>query len=222
MRISVPALDRQRVLLWLELSILAVIVPSGATYLSGSVNLSMASMLIPVVLMFAVFIMADKQFSFIRELKPAIKRADLIAVGALFVFVTTGLIVWMLVVAPQRLFAMPANQTSAWLTLIVLYPFTSALPQELVFRTLFFHRYRSLLPSRTWLAVAINAGVFGFAHIIYKDPVSVLLTCLLGTLLGYRYLYTRSLWVVWIEHTLYGELVFTVGLGHYFLLSSPH
>ena len=120
------------------------------------------------------------------------------------------------------LFAMPADQTSAWLTLIVLYPFTSALPQEIAFRTLFFHRYQPLLPSRTWFAIAINAALFGFAHIIYQNPVSVLLTCVLGVLLGYRYTRTRSLWLVWIEHTLYGELVFTVGLGHYFLLNPPH
>jgi hypothetical protein len=35
-------------------------------------------------------------------------------------------------------------------------------------------------------------------------------------LLAYRYEATRSFWAVWIEHTLWGWLVFTIGLGGYF------
>lgn len=222
LRIRTAVLDRRRVLLGLELSIFAIVIPSGAAYLRGSVNLSVVEMLIPVVAAVAILTVADSGFSLLGELTPGIKRADLIAVGVLFGCASAGLMAWMLIVAPERLFAMPSEQTSAWLTLILLYPFTSALPQELAFRTLFFHRYQSLLPSRTWLAVVINAGLFGFAHVIYQNPISILLTCILGLLLGYRYLRTRSLWLVWIEHTLYGELVFTVGLGHYFLLNPPH
>ena len=216
------AFDRRRILLGLELSIFAVAVPATATYLRGSVNLTVVELLIPAAALIAMLTMAGGGLSFLREATPGIKRADLIAVAALFGCASAALAAWMFIVAPQRLFAMPADQTSAWLTLIVLYPFTSALPQEIAFRTLFFHRYQPLLPSRMWPAIAINAAVFGFAHIIYQNPISVLLTCGLGVVLGYRYLRTRSLWLVWIEHTLYGELVFTVGLGHYFLLNPPH
>ena len=222
LRTRVASLDRRRILLGLELSIFAIVVPTGAAYLRGSVNPTVVELLVLVLGLLAVFTAAEGGFSLLGQFRQALKRSDLIAVGALFSCATLALIAWMLAVAPQRLFAMPSTETSAWLTLILLYPFTSALPQELAFRTLFFHRYRSLLPSRPWLAVAINAALFGFAHIIYRNPVSVLLTCLLGVLLGYRYLRTRSLWLVWIEHTLYGELVFTVGLGHYFLLNPPH
>ena len=34
--------------------------------------------------------------------------------------------------------------------------------------------------------------------------------------MAYRYERTRSLWAVCLEHTLYGWLVFTAGLGRFF------
>jgi hypothetical protein len=37
-----------------------------------------------------------------------------------------------------------------------------------------------------------------------------------GALFAWRYAMTRSFWAVFIEHTLWGALVFTVGLGRYF------
>ena len=48
------------------------------------------------------------------------------------------------------------------------------------------------------------------------EPARLVLSGLLGLLLAYRYTETRSVWAAWIEHTLYGWLVFTVGLGLYF------
>jgi hypothetical protein len=41
-------------------------------------------------------------------------------------------------------------------------------------------------------------------------------TMAVGVLLAARYGTTRSFWAVFIEHTLWGALVFTVGLGRYF------
>ena len=48
----------------------------------------------------------------------------------------------------------------------LLYPLISALPQELIFRPLFFHRFGSLFPDRG-TAIAVNAAVFSFAHLMY-------------------------------------------------------
>lgn len=65
---------------------------------------------------------------------------------------------------PQRLFALLG---SGMLPVIwVFYPVLSALPQELIFRPLFFHRYAALMPSGQG-AIALNAAVFSFAHLMY-------------------------------------------------------
>jgi hypothetical protein len=215
------ASKRRQALLALELAAIALGFPAAATYLRQSVELSLATMLLPVVAILAIFAARDREFSLRTELSKSIRRADFLSVLALYSCATIALLVWMYVVSPENLLAMPSRHTSAWLVIVLAYPIFSALPQEFLFRTLFFHRYRALLPSRSWLVITINGCLFGYAHIIYLNAVSVLLTCVLGTLLAYRYMRTRSFWLVWLEHSLYGELVFTIGLGHYFLLNPP-
>jgi membrane protease YdiL (CAAX protease family) len=90
------------------------------------------------------------------------------------------------------------------------------IPQELIYRTFFFHRYGPLFGEARWLAVAVNGLLFGFAHIIFGSYVSIVLTALLGFLIAWRYERTRSFWGAWLEHTIYGCLIFTIGLGRYF------
>ncbi|XSG77686.1 CPBP family intramembrane glutamic endopeptidase [Herpetosiphon llansteffanensis] len=122
------------------------------------------------------------------------------------------LLVWLW--QPANLFNLPRQQPWAWLIIIVAYPIVSVYIQELVFRGLFFERYRDLL-SADWLLL-LNAVVFGWAHIIFRNPYAVILTIIGGWLFGDTYLKTRSLRLVCLEHALYGNLMFTVGLGHYF------
>ena len=56
-----------------------------------------------------------------------------------------GLLVWWLV--PGQALALPRRATGLWLAILLLYPVLSALPQELIFRALFFRRYRRLFPA---------------------------------------------------------------------------
>lgn len=53
-------------------------------------------------------------------------------------------------------------------------------------------------------------------HIIFRNPVAPLLTLPGGYLFATTYTRTRSLLITGIEHALYGDLVFTIGLGIYF------
>ena len=57
-----------------------------------------------------------------------------------------ALLVWWLV--PQQALSLPRRATGLWLAIMALYPLLSALPQELLFRPLFFRRYGALFPSR--------------------------------------------------------------------------
>ncbi len=69
---------------------------------------------------------------------------------------------------------------------------------------------------RDCLAILVNGVLFAFGHIMFQNWVAII-SCLVGGLLfAWRYLRTGSLWAVMFEHMLYGNLIFTVGLGRYF------
>lgn len=116
---------------------------------------------------------------------------------------------------PWLLFEFVRRAPIFWAILMVLYPVLSVYPQGIVYRTFFFERYRRLFPN-PWLQIAMSAVTFSFAHIIFRNPVAVILTLIGGVLFAWRYRESRSLFTSSFEHALYGCLMFTVGLGDYF------
>jgi membrane protease YdiL (CAAX protease family) len=66
------------------------------------------------------------------------------------------------------------------------------------------------------MIIVVNGGLFGIGHVMFGNWIAVAGTMATGMLFAYRYDRTRSLAAVWLEHTLWGWLVFTVGLGGYF------
>ena len=117
---------------------------------------------------------------------------------------------------PGHLFDLPRNSPWRWLLVMLLYPVLSVVPQELVFRTFFFHRYGRLFEGR-WAATVASATVFAWAHIVLLNSLAVVLTLLGGWLFARTYLRTRSLLATAVEHAAYGCLLFTVGLGRWFV-----
>lgn len=99
-----------------------------------------------------------------------------------------------------------------WLTILLLYPLISALPQELIFRVFIFHRYRALFPGTRTLPL-VSAGVFALAHLVLGNWVAVLLSLAGGLLFAYTYARTGSLGLV----TIVGRLVVHGGHGELFL-----
>lgn len=95
-----------------------------------------------------------------------------------------------------------------------LYPLLSALPQELIFRSLFFHRYAGLFPSMQHALVA-NAALFSLAHLMYWSWVVALMTFAGGWIFAHVYL-RRGFPAVWMLHGIAGNMLFTVGMGRYF------
>ena len=51
---------------------------------------------------------------------------------------------------------------------------------------------------------------------VIGTPLAVYGTMVDGRAVCLRYAVTRSFWAVFVEHTLWGALVFTVGLGRFF------
>ena len=118
-------------------------------------------------------------------------------------------------VAPEAFLAMPRHMTGLWLMILVFYPPLSALPQELIYRSLFFERYGRLFPTKG-AAIAANGLLFGFGHLFYMHPITIGATAVTGAILGWAYLRRRSVILTWILHAVAGQLVFTIGLGRFF------
>jgi hypothetical protein len=138
-----------------------------------------------------------------------LRRALLVSLGLLVVAVAT---------VPRALFVFPRHRTSVWLLVMVLYPL-SAWAQEIVFRTFFFHRYGHLF-STARRRILASGLIFGWAHVVVNDLAAIPLAAVAGLLFASTYERSRSTLLVSIEHALYGDIVFTVGLGALFYSSA--
>ncbi|MFT6897348.1 MAG: membrane protease YdiL (CAAX protease family) [Paraglaciecola sp.] len=134
----------------------------------------------------------------------------------LFVPVALVLAIAVYVFAPDILFILPREEWRFWLLTLAIYPIVSVIPQELIFRTFFFHRYKQIIPSKNirWL---LSTASFSLAHVVYGNWIAVGLASAGGALFGYRYIHTRSTLVVVVEHTLWGSYLFTLGIGVFLL-----
>lgn len=136
------------------------------------------------------------------------------------VFVRAGAVLLLLMAAtwwfwPHLLFAFPRERTEVWALVMLLYPLLSVVPQEYMFRVYFIQRYRPLFGEGT-VMLAANALVFGWAHAFMLNWIAPLLSVVAGWLFADTWRRTRNLWAVSLEHALYGQIVFTVGIGWFF------
>jgi len=113
-----------------------------------------------------------------------------------------------------RFLAFPRTRPVPWLIVMLLYPFLSVVPQGIVYRTFVFHRYGELF-GKGWAMITASGLVFCYAHIFFLNLVAILLTLGGGIIFAQTYLRSRSLWLSGMEHALYGDFIFTIGLGYY-------
>ncbi len=155
----------------------------------------------------------DMQKHFRIPEKAQVRNVCLIAL-AVFVILLLG-IFWF---DRTSLFIFPRTKPGVWGLVMLLYPLFSALPQELVYRTFLFQRYKNVLPQPILLLLSTLA--FALLHIFFNNALALGGSALAGGLFTYRYFKHESLWLVTLEHALYGCIVFTVGLGQYFYLGA--
>ena len=201
-------------LLWraLECALLFVVCPIGLATLRRRVNP------IPILLIVAsivtLILMRDRTFdfaalaSFPQPLRHLGNIALLLPIGAAGLF---GLLSYM---APQDRFKLIRKKPRVWVTVMVLYPLLSVIPQTIIYRVFFMHRYQALFGSGALMLAAATLA-FGLGHIIFRQPLPVLLTTVGGLLFAWRYMATGSAGYSAIEHALYGNLAFTIGFSRY-------
>ena len=143
-------------------------------------------------------------------------RKALCAVLKRFAAVGALIALFLLLYRPELFLDLPRTKPLFWLTVVLFYPLFSALFQEVLFRSFFFYRYEKLFKKRPLLFVTLNALLFAYVHIVFGNWIAVVFTFFGGFLFAQTYLNSRSLMLTAIEHSLYGNLLFTLGLGYYF------
>lgn len=129
--------------------------------------------------------------------------------------VAAGFSYWLM---PDSFLMFPRWTPGFWLIVMVCYPVFSAYPQELIYRAFFFHRYGRLLGERgAWI---VSALLFGWAHVFLGNWVAPVGAALGGLLFGRTYQRSGSLLQAALEHGLWGDLLFTVGVGFLFYAGS--
>ncbi|MEM6962822.1 MAG: CPBP family glutamic-type intramembrane protease [Myxococcota bacterium] len=142
-------------------------------------------------------------------------RAQLKPIALRFTICSVFVAFWVAWYAPEKLFDFPQRSPLLWGGVMVGYPIASVYAQEIIWRTFFFHRYRSLLPDRR-ARIAASAIAFGYAHMIFHNWIAVLFTLIGGWFFAATFDKTRSTAAACLDHALLGCLMFTVGLGTYF------
>ncbi len=93
--------------------------------------------------------------------------------------------------------------------LLPFYLLFSVIPQEIIFRFLFFYKYKDYFNK--FEILLLNSLVFSFCHLIYFD-IYILLFSFFGNLLfTFNYIKNKSLLAVTIEHFLLGQTLIILG-----------
>ena len=208
-----PAASRSsRLRLLAEFVILFVGVPVAMAAFFGQYSLFAVVWLLAGVA--AVLLWRTPGWSFRRLLAgPVIGEWRLIL--AFSVLTALACLAFTFALVPERFLELPTHRFGLWLMIMIAYPIASALPQELIFRSLFFERYAALFPSMG-LMIAANGVAFGFGHLFYMNPVTITMTAIGGAAMGWAYLRHRSMLLAWVLHSLAGQMIFTCGLGVFF------
>lgn len=145
----------------------------------------------------------------------AINRVNLKPILLRWAGASLALIAFVYFYEPERLFHIPRNNPDIIPFLILVYPVLSALPQEFVFCSFFLKRYERFFPTCT-IQIIASAAVFGYAHMLFINWVAPVFSFIAGLIFASTYIKTRSLSLVTLEHALYGNSLFLIGLGWYF------
>jgi hypothetical protein len=204
--------------LWLAVEMIALFgfTPILVYTLLYEYRMPLFQILPPVFLAFIVFLTLDRSFSWKRLLLTGISLKHIISILTVFAIAGPGLVIFAQNDAPQRFLAFPRYAYDIWITVMIVYPLISVTTQEIMYRVFFFHRYKPLFEKDPQGAIVLNAVLFSFSHIVFQNVTTLIISLLGGLLFSWRYHSSKSYWALVIEHSLYGNLIFTVGLGKYF------
>lgn len=102
--------------------------------------------------------------------------------------------------------------------LALIYLIFSVIPQEIIFRYYFFHRYKKIFLDK-YVLVIVNSIIFSSFHIIYFNFEIILFTFVGSLFFSYNYIKYKSLTLVILEHFLFGQILIITGFFDQFKYS---
>ena len=208
----------KRSFLLIELILLFFIVPI-ILFLDVFPVLKLGSLLIAIVYV----IITSRKNKLIRlkslllfSLKDQWKR---LVLSAIFVFGSS--LTFMYLWHPEDLFIVIKKSPKIWIMVIFFYAFLSVVPQELLYRSYFFERYHKLFKNKNYL-LTINIIVFPLAHLMFHNWMVLLVTLIGGIFFTLTYNSSKSLLLTSLEHAIYGNWLFTIGMGEMLAFPMPH
>ena len=192
----------------LEFFFIFFILPSAIFFLDSSIIVFLTLYL--VFTLSIVILYFDKSFSFIY-LRKKVDWKFIIIFSLIFLSLS---FFYVILVDKDLLFIFPKTNFKLWLLVILIYPFLSVIPQEIVYRVFFFQRYFPNERSFYFLTL-LNMIVFSYGHIVFNNVHAILITAIVSPIFTYAYL-KKSFFTCIVLHALGGQIIFTLGLGKYF------
>ncbi|RCS26062.1 CPBP family intramembrane metalloprotease [Polaribacter sp. WD7] len=150
-----------------------------------------------------------------KEKTITLKRLLLLIVGRFFIIaISTAAFIFFK--DKSSLFSVMLNKPMLWIKFSGIYIVFSVIPQELIYRSFFVKRYRNFIKNKK-VFIILNSILFSFAHIWFQSWVVLIFTFIGSLFFIDTYLKTRSIWLVILEHSLYGVWLYTVGYGALFM-----
>lgn len=176
--------------------------------------------ILPVLAFIFIVLLRTTDFSFRELFQWNISRSMLLRNMVILLLCFMLMLGYVLLFERNSLFNLPLANPWIFVAMCFFYPVFSAFGQEVIYRTFLFRRYKLLFPG-DWHFVLASGITFSFVHIVYYDPVSMILTFFGGLYFARVYQQTRSVLFTAVLHGLLGIMVFGVGLGQYFWLDMP-
>ncbi len=210
---AAPLSASDRTYLTLEYSLLFFAIPAIIAF--GPPRIPFFALLYSATAICALFLFLDRSFDRSQLWNKASLRAGLPGVLSLW---AVGVVVLSLLIkflAPHLWLAFPREKPLVWAGVMVLYPVLSVYAQNIIYRAFMFHRYKDVFGHSGWNMVWASAAAFCVAHVIFHNWLALTLTAIAGLVIAITYDRHRSVMLATIEHSLYGGVIFTIGLGQF-------
>lgn len=176
--------------------------------------------ILPVLVFIFILLRRNSDFKWSELIRWGVSRKMLYTNTILIVLAALLMLGYVFFFEPENLFNLPRTNIWLYLGLCLFYPVFSAFGQEIIYRTFLSRRYSVILP-RGWQFVLASALTFSFMHIVFYNPLAMILTFIGGIYFAVNYRITRSVLFTSTLHGIFGIMMFGVGLGQYFWLDMP-
>jgi len=150
-----------------------------------------------------------------KRVKTKVYKRIFSVIGLRTMLIIVATSTFILLYNKEAFFQVIINKPFLWLGYSLIYILVSVIPQELIYREFFMKRYSDLFQNKTVLLI-VNALLFSFAHIWFNSWIVLGFTFVGGIMFFLTYQKSKSLFVVILEHSIYGIWLYTVGYGELF------